>query len=83
MIENVDKLPDHFLNYDSSWRCHRLPGVNIKTLRPQAFFVCLYTRMHDAMKSRTEMQKNNRGRGGKCSDDKPIIIWFDLAIFMV
>ena len=38
--------------------------------------------MHDAMKSRTEMQKN-RGGGGKYSDDKPKIIRFDLAIFMV
>lgn len=64
MIENVDKLPDHFLNYDSSWRCHRLSGVNIKTLTPQAFLVCLHTGMHDAMKRRTEMQKNNRGGVG-------------------
>ena len=61
MIENVDILPDHFLNYDSSWRCHRLSGVNIKTLRPQAFLVCLHTCMPYAMKRRTEMHKNNRG----------------------
>lgn len=65
MIENVDTLPDHFLNYDSSWRCHRLSGVNIKTLRPQAFLVCSHTCMPDAMKRRTEMHKSNGVGGGR------------------